>query len=184
MGIDYTKVIENALREYKSKKSVIETSLARIEAYQKLINEHQDFFEVMLSSPVEPGMPKSHNGGSSPEFTTLQKDEAIKQFKEWIKEEESRIYPLQLEIDQIGKALEALNRQERFVIECKFFEKMIWRDIENSVNENFKQKEYITIRGLQHQVEASMKLITSILKPFYIKFGMVIAKNWQELKSA
>lgn len=182
--VDYTKVIENALREYKSKKSVIETSLARIEAYQKLINENQDLFEVMLSSPVEPGMPKSHNGGSGPEFVTLKKEEAVKRFKEWINEEKSRIYPLQLEIEQIDGALRSLSKQERFLIECKYFEKMFWRDIEISVNKEFRQQNYVTSRGLQKEERILIARITKILVPFYERFGTMVAKTWEASKSA
>lgn len=182
--MDDIKKIETALREYRSKKSVIETTSARVEAYKNMIKDAEEV-EVVLTPQVEPGMPKSQNhGGSQQEYIILKGDAAVRQLQEWIKEENSRIYPLQLEIEQIEGALGALNRQERFVIECKYFERMIWRDIEFLVNDKFRQQNYVTYDILKRENKKALETIHLITKPFYEKFGVVVSMNWQTLKTA
>ena len=63
--------------------------------------------------------------------------------KVWIKEDLSRIYPLQIEKEQIDGALNTLTKQQKYIIECKYFENMIWRDIEKNLNDKFRQMDFI-----------------------------------------
>lgn len=165
------KIIEDALKDYKRKKSVVETTLARIEQYKEALNNPDSFEYVFLGSPREPGMPRSTGGmKSSVELAIEDKEKAIELLKEWIKDDHSRIYPYQIELEQLNGALNALTRQERFIIECKYFEGMFWRDIELSFNNKFRQKNYVTYERLKKMNKEALKLITKILEPYYNRF--------------
>jgi hypothetical protein len=181
--MEAVKIVEQALKDYKSKASTIETTDKRVEEYKKMKNDPE--IEIILTSPVELGMPRSPNhGGSQTESIILRKDQAISKLEEWIRDEQSRIYPLKLEKEQIDGALGALNQKERFVIECKYFENMIWRDIEYSVNKKFEQQNFVTYETLKKDNKKAVALIGKILRPFYEKFGLVISKSWEETKTA
>lgn len=165
------KIIEAALKDYKRKKSVIETTLLRIENYQEAINDPESFTHIFLSSPREPGMPRSTGKiTSSVELAITDKEKAVELLKEWIKDDKSRIYPYQIEIEQINGALAALTKQQRFIIECKYFENMFWRDIEISFNDRFRQQNYITVSGIRKMNSEAIELIAKILEPYFNRF--------------
>ena len=95
------KVIERVLRDYRRKKSVVETTLARIENYKKAINDPESFTHIFLGSPIEPGMPKGTGIKVSPvEMTITDKEEQIETLRQWIKDDQSRIYPYQIELNK------------------------------------------------------------------------------------
>lgn len=103
------KIIERALKDYKRKKSVIETTLLRIENYQEAINDPESFTHIFLGSSREPGMPRSTGKiTSSVELAVTDKEKAVDLLKQWIKDDKSRIYPYQIEKEQIDAALAAL----------------------------------------------------------------------------
>lgn len=165
------KIIENALKDYKRKKSVIETTLARVENYKKAINDPESFTHIFLGSSREPGMPRSTGKNvSSVELAITDKEEAIETLRQWIKDDQSRIYPYQIEKEQIDGALGALTIQERFIIECKYFENMFWRDIEINFNDKFRQQNYITYEGLKKMNKEALELLARILEPYYTRF--------------
>lgn len=164
------KVIENALRDYKRKKSVVETTLARIGQYKEALNNPDSFTHVFLGSSREPGMPRSTGVGSPVEISIDNKEEAIELLKQWIKDDHSRIYPYQIELEQIDGALNALTRQERFIIECKYFEGMFWRDIEISFNDRFRQQNYITVSGIRKMNTQALSMLAKILEAYYERF--------------
>lgn len=169
------KTIENALRNYKRKKSVVETALSRIGAYKQALENPDDFITVYLTSSREPGMPRGNNAQHSiTEAMTISKDQAIRKLQEWTREEQSKIYPLQLEIEQIDGALNALSYQERYIVESKYFEGMFWREIEIGFNKKFRQANYITYEGLKKMNKESLQELARILEPFYQKFGAVL----------
>lgn len=165
------KIIENALKDYKRKKSVVETTLSRIEQYKEALSNPDSFEYVFLGSPREPGMPRSTGGRkSSVELAIEDKEKAIELLKEWIKDDHSRIYPYQIELEQINGALNALTMQERYIIECKHIEKMFWRDIEISFNEKFRQQNYLTVSGLKKVNRSALEIMAKILEPYYTRF--------------
>lgn len=164
------KIIENALKDYKRKKSVIETTLARVENYKKAINDPESFTHIFLGSPREPGMPRGTGGSSSVEIVVENKEEAIELLRQWIKDDQSRIYPYQIEKEQIDGAMGALTTQERFIVECKYFENMFWRDIEINFNDKFRQQNYITVSGIRKMNSEALELLARILEPYYMRF--------------
>ncbi|MDR7856323.1 hypothetical protein [Tissierella sp.] len=163
------RVIEKALRDYKRKKSVIETTLLRIEQFKKAIEDPDSFSHVLLGTSREPGMPRG-SGGSSVEIAISNKEMAIELLNEWIKDDQSRIYPYQIEKEQIDAALGALTKQQRHIVECKYFEDMFWRDIEINFNDKFRGQNYITYEGLKKVNKESIELLTNILEPYYNRF--------------
>lgn len=169
------KTLENALRSYKRKKSIIETTLLRIEAFKKAIEDPDSFSGVFLGTSKEIGMPRGTNGGgsSSVELAVTDKEEAVELLYEWIKDDKSRIYPYQVEKEQIDGAMAALTAEERFIIECKYFENMFWSDIEISFNNKFRQKNYITYEGLKKMNKEILSLLAGILEPYYNKFKIL-----------
>lgn len=165
------KTIENALRDYRRKKSVVETTLARIENYKEAIENPDSFTHIFLGSPVEPGMPRGTGKKvSTVELAITDKEEAIERLREWIKDDQSRIYPYQIELEQLNGALNALTMQERFIIECKYFENMFWRDIEINFNDKFRQQNYITVEGIRKMNRQALELMARILEPYYTRF--------------
>jgi len=166
------RIIETALRDYKRKKSVIETTLLRIEQFKEALNDPDSFSSVFIGTNKEPGMPRGNGGigGSTVEMSVGDKEEAVELLKEWINDDKSRIYPYQIEKEQIDAALGALTRQQRYIVECKYFEDMFWRDIEISFNDKFRQKNYITYEQLKKLNKDSLDLLTNILKPYYSRF--------------
>lgn len=163
------RVIEKALRDYKRKKSLIETTLLRIEQFKKAIEDPDSFSHVLLGTSREPGMPRG-SGGSSVEIAISNKEKAIELLNEWIVDDSSRIYPYQIEKEQIDAAMGALTKQQRYIVECKYFEDMFWRDIEINFNDKFRGQNYITYEGLKKINKESIELLTSILKPYYNRF--------------
>jgi len=164
------KTIESALKDYKRKKSVIETTLERIEVFKQAINNPEEFKGLFLGVNKEPGMPRGTNHNSEVEIKVLTKEQEIELLKEWIKDDQSRIYLYQIELEQINGALNALTDQQRFIIECKYFEGMFWRDIEITFNDKFRQQNYITYEGLKKMNKESIELMAEILEPYYTRF--------------
>jgi hypothetical protein len=167
------KIIEDALKDYKRKKSFIETTKARIEVFEKALNSsEQDNWDVFLyASPTERMLSGASSGqGSSVEYTLLRGEKRAERLKQWIKDEQSKIYPLEIEVGQIEGAMEALTKQQKHIIECKYFEEMFWRDIEISFNDTFRQQNYITVSGIRKMNSEALDILAGILKPFYERF--------------
>lgn len=164
------RIIETALRDYKRKRSVIETTLLRIDSFKEAIKDPDSFTHVMLGASKEPGMPRGSGGSSSVEIAISNKEKSIELLNEWINEDKSRIYPYQIEKEQIDAALGALTRQQRYIVECKYFEDMFWRDIEVVFNDMFRQKNYITYEQLKKLNKDALDLLINILEPYYLRF--------------
>ena len=72
------KIIESALKDYKRKKSIIETTLLRIDTYKKAIEDPDTFYNVFLGSSRELGMPRGTSSNySSVESAMINKEESI-----------------------------------------------------------------------------------------------------------
>lgn len=147
------KVVKRALKGYKTKKLAIETTLLRIERYKAAIDDPESFADLLPrpSCPADIG----------------NKEKIIELLQGWVINDEYKIYPYQLELEQIDEALAALTTQERFIIECKYFKSMPWRDVEISLNDNPIQNNYITTSGIRKIDRQSIILLSQILKPYY-----------------
>lgn len=163
--------LENILRKYKEKKAYVETTEARIEGWKYAIQHPEMWYKDYLPQGRELGMPgRPHGSAPAPtENYIIGKEITVETIKIWISQDESRIFPIKIEIEQIEKALEGLTRQERCVIELKYFENMFWRDIELSFNNLYRQKNYITDIRLKQINKDALNKLYKILKPFYEK---------------
>lgn len=160
------------MKEYKFKKSKIDAIKIRIEGYEFALNNPEEFIGVCLYKINEPGMPRAKNNfkHSPVERFVNDKEEAIEIIKEWIEEDKSRLYPLELEINQIDAALNSLTSCQRYIVECKYFDNMQWRDIEISFNNNFKQRNDLTVEALRKINNEAKDKLFDILRPFYERF--------------
>jgi hypothetical protein len=166
--------IEKVLREYKMKKAAVETTNARIEQYKWAMSHPEEWYKDYIpdSSSVLglPGRPKGSPAPSSVETFVDDKELNSDILKSWIRKEESRIFLTKLEVTQIEIALNSLNKQERYIIELKYFDDMFWRDIEVSFNGVFRAKNYVTFETLKKMNKDALSKLTIILEPFYDNF--------------
>lgn len=170
--MDIKSKVEKGLNNYRRNKCKIETSLKRIEVYEKLLKSG-DNINLFIGEDKELGMPRGNTNNiiSIVELEILSQEEQRQILKQWIKDDKSRIYPLQIEKEQIDAALGALTERERFIIECKYFEEMFWRDIERNFNEKYGARTYITESGLKKMFYESRDIIIKLLEEYYIKFN-------------
>ena len=164
-----TKIIENALRDFRRKQSVVETTLARIESYKEARNNPDSFTHIFPGPSREPGMPRGTGISSSVENAITNKEKAVAILDQWIKDDYSRIYPYQIELEQLGGALNALTKQQQFIIECKYFEGMFWRDIEIRFNKEIRQLNYITVSGIRKLNTEALAMLENILETYYCR---------------
>lgn len=166
--------LEKILREYKIKKSIVDTTNARIQAYEDAIKNPELIKTWSYSiNTRELGMPGSptRNTSSPVEQEVCATMLTIDIVREWIVDDKSRIYKLALQVNIIESALKALTEQEKYIILLKYFEKMNWNNIEVNFNNQFKQKNDISseqIRKLSTQVLDSLLEIISPLKSTFI----------------
>lgn len=171
-----TGYIEDRLKEYKEKNSVIETTLSRIKAYEAALEDPLSYTQISFNTQGDMGEIKGIGGiPTSPVEQELLRKESdqshvIETLKTWIEEDKSRIYPYQVEKEQIDGALNALTEQQKYIIECKYFENMMWRDIEINLNDKFRQQNFITDSGIKKINNKSIELITKILCTYYNRF--------------
>lgn len=167
------KIIETGLKDYKRKKSIVETTLLRIDTYKAAIEDPDSFTHVFLGTSRELGMPRGTGKGSSVEMAVTNKEQAIELLRQWITDDKSRIYPYQIELEQINAAMGALNRQQKFIIECKYFEDMFWREIEIPFNDTFRGQNYITYEGLKKINKQTLDILATTLKPYYSRYKTI-----------
>lgn len=170
------KIVESALKDYKRKKSLVETSKERISAWNYALNNFDVVEDVFANSKPDDCWILGSNRSSYPTNNSFVESELIKResnielLQKFIREEESRMFLLNLEVSQIEKALGSLNTQEVFIVECKYFENMTWINTEKNFNEKFIDDGYITVAGLRKINSNSILKIVDILSPFYSMF--------------
>lgn len=167
--------IEKALKEYRFKKSLVETTLARIEQYKFAIAHPEMWFKDYISSGRELGMPGAplRNTSSPVEKFIMDKELNEETIKEWISNDESRIFITKLEVEQIDLALKSLTGQEKYLIELKYFDDMSWREIEENFNNKFKHRNNVSFEMLKKKNKEALSKVQDILKLFYNQFSMV-----------
>ncbi|MDF2878613.1 MAG: hypothetical protein K0S30_1709 [Clostridia bacterium] len=162
--------IAKKLREYKYKKSLVDTTLARIEQYKYAIAHpelRENYFSISNREIGMPGAPL-RSTASPIEKIVVENELTEEILNEWIREDRSRIFIIKLEIDQIDIALEgSLTKQERAIIKWKYFDNMFWKDIEINYNNEFRQKNYVSQERLKQNNKDSLKTLEYILAPFY-----------------
>lgn len=156
--------IEKALRDYKIKKGKIETIQERCKYWQYCLDTMTDdeiAKEFIYESTDTYGMPKSKNNNSPVETTIITREVTRDMVRQWIKDDESRIRPLQYEIKQIEIALGSLTEEENYIIDCKCIDRWKWRQVEIGYNEKFKTN--VTEEQLKKKKIEALKKMEEIL---------------------
>lgn len=168
--------IEKALKKYRFKKSLVETTLARIEQYKFAIAHPEmwvkDYIPTVEREIGMPGAPL-RNTSSPVEKFMIEKELSEEMIKEWIREDESRIFIKKLEVEQIELALDGITSQEKYIIELKYFNGLSWKEIELNYNEKFKQRNYVGYEWLKKVNKEAISKVEDILMPFYDRFNIV-----------
>ncbi|MGH4125113.1 MAG: hypothetical protein ACREV6_19530 [Clostridium sp.] len=162
--------LEKILKEYKTKKSIVDITKARIQAYTEAIDNPELISSWGYSiNSRELGMPGAplRNTSSTVEKEVCESLLTIEIIREWIAEDKNRIYKCNLQINIIEGALNGLTEQERYIIGLKYFEKMNWSNIEMNFNNQFKHKNEITsgqVRNINNQAIGNLLQIITPLK--------------------
>ena len=166
----YKIQLEKILREYKTKKSIVDTTNARIQAYTDAIINPELIkswsYEINTRELGMPGAPL-RNTSSPVEKEVCASILTVDLIREWIEEDKSRIYRYKLQINIIENSLKALTEQEKYIVEKKYFERMSWSNIELNFNKEFKQKNDVTYeqtKKINLQATDNLLLIISPLE--------------------
>jgi len=168
--------IEQILKEYNSKKVMIEATEARIEQYKWAIAHPEDWYRDYIPEGREFGMPGAPKGSGiaiDPVSGYIHEKELNEEIlRDWIRREESKIFFKRLEVKQLEISLKVLKPKELFIIESKYIDKMSWNEIELSYSINYKEQ--LTKDALRKISQKSLKLLKEILTPFYTEYGYKI----------
>lgn len=166
--------IEERLRFYKKMKAEVETTIQRIAAWREVLIKGELW--RFIDSPASTlGMPRAPMSSASPvERLVIKSLVSEDQVKQWISDDESRVFLKKLECDQIELAYKCLSGEQRFIIDLKYFQKTwTWREIERNFNDTFcKHREYISSDGLRRYNKDALRILKDILDPFYSHFGL------------
>jgi hypothetical protein len=165
--------ITDALKKYRIKKAELDSTYARIAVYEQALKSNNlHILGYYTKQSPDAGMPRARRNISMVEaeyFATDTESQLTRELvDEWIREEHDRIYMKRIEVEQIEAAMNSLTKQERFIVECKYFDLMSWRDIEISYFNTFKEP--IIDKSLQAKNGQALTKLTLILMPFYAKF--------------
>lgn len=161
------------LKSYKDNRAFIELTLERIKGYKDMLNKDDIEDHVYYATCIDYTMPRGPSLNISPvERSLLSKQLSSENIHEWIKEEQSRIWLKQQEIQQIDLALKACSEQERYLIDRKYFDKWQWRQIEIEFNEKFRKKNQIGEEQLKKIMKKLLEKLWQMLSPFCEKWGL------------
>jgi len=176
--------LEKILKEYKIKKSIVDTTNSRIQAYTDAMSNPELIASWGYSiNTRELGMPGAplRNTSSPIEREICDSELTIEAIQEWISDDRSRIYKYSLQVNIIEGALKALTEQEKYIIELKYFERMSWNNIELSFNSEFKQKNDITSEQARKiNIQATDNLL-EVLSPLENAFIWKLPKNYPKI---
>ena len=164
MGVKQGK---EKVRKYKDIDEVLYRENRYFKGYSKFKKMMENNKEIkgikrdMKRSSVEIEVLKNEG---NPEVEAAKRERCVCILREYIKREKSKIFWIKFEIEQLEKALASLTQEERHIIECKYFEKMTWNMVELSVNEKFRQHNYITVSGLKKINNAALNKLMSVSK--------------------
>jgi len=165
--------MEYKLNTYKQNKALVDTTMLRISELEKILRgTGDDVLELVIEPPEEvyPGMPKVQGQISKPvEVSVLKREVAREIVQKWINDDKRDILVLKLEVEQIESALNALSREQLFVVESKFFEKWTWSAIEKEFNEKFRNvyNSYVGDAGIRKIKREAVGILCNILRNFY-----------------
>ena len=163
-------ILEERLKLYKKHKAEVMTTLQRIMVWEQALKSGElHLFEYTASRIL--GMPHSTSTISSTESTACSREVTSELVQEWIDEDKSKVRHKTVEIEQIDEALKALTKEQRTVIESKYFESETWRNIEILFNERHSVgRVYITVEMLRKINKETLGILWEILGPLFQRY--------------
>ena len=160
--------INKMLKRYLTNKAKISTIKERIKIWKNALESDEI---VILDVPETTlGMPRAKYRITSPvEKEVEYKELDRKKIKEMIREEQSKLFILETEVNKLDIAFSVLPQKDMFLIECKYFENMNWRDIEEAYNKKYNKK--VTEKRLRNKMTSIKKLILDIIMQSGTKVG-------------
>lgn len=162
-----TVIIESMLRKYKENKAYVDTALLRVHEWEGIAN-CDNIEDYISSTSRDIGDIRSTKISKPVEQIIFQVCKKMEDIKKLISDEKSRIFLIKMEVKHIEIALEALTAQEIYIVECKYFENMFWRNIEYAFNERFRSGNITSEEMLRKKNKYVLKKLYNILE-FYIK---------------
>lgn len=163
-------ILEERLKLYKKHKAEVITTLQRVEVWEEALKAGELWAFEYHSSPTL-GMPHATTTASPTEQTASQREVTVELVQEWIEEDKSKIRYKTVEIEQIDEALKALTKEQKTVIESKYFEAMTWRNIEIEFNEKYSVgRVYIKTDGLKLINREALEILWQILGPLFQRY--------------
>ena len=163
-------ILEERLKLYKKHKAEITTASQSIAVWQDALKSGELWMFENSVSRVE-GMPHATTTTSPTEHIAAQREVTAELVQEWIDEDKSRVRYKTVEIEQIDEALKALTREQRTVIESKYFESETWRNIEIIFNERHNVgRVYITAGMLGKINKEALEVLWEILGPLLQRY--------------
>jgi hypothetical protein len=173
--------IEETLKNYLEKKSRIMVLEIRIDKAKKELelanvkykeNENDTIEALQMSAvTINPDKPAATNKFSSAtenaamfyhQESVYKNDFEIMTIKKDIKKWQNEIDELSREVKEIDIALKSLTKEEEFIIQCFYFERMFWRNIENTYEFNFKLfKDERTLRDIRKTAIEKLKRVVA-----------------------
>lgn len=163
-------ILEERLKLYKKHKAEVITTMQRVEVWEEALKSGQLWlFENSVSRIL--GMPHATTTTSPTEHIASQREVTAEMVQEWINEDKSKIRYKTVEIEQIDEALRALTKEQRTVIESKYFEAMTWKNIEIMFNEKYSVgRVYIQTDGLKLINREALEILWQILGPLFQRY--------------
>ena len=91
--------------------------------------------------------------------------------RELLAKEETKLLEKQNQIDNIDNALAVLSSEDIYIIKCKFFHRMKYKDI--TINFNTRFRYYLTEQTIKKRVNNSIKKMTTIINPVYFSTVLI-----------
>ncbi|MDP4158212.1 MAG: hypothetical protein Q8911_00410 [Bacillota bacterium] len=163
-------ILEERLKLYKKHKAEVITTQQRISVWEEALKAGELWaFEYHTSKVL--GMPHVTTTSSPTESMASDREVTAELVQEWIDEDKSRMRYKIVEIEQIEEALKALTREQRTVIECKYFELMTWKNIEIQFNEQHSRgRVFIQTDGIRKINSEALEILWQILGPLFQRY--------------
>lgn len=164
------KILEEHLRLYRKYKAEVNTTLQRVAVWEEMLKKGELWaFEYSVSKLA--GMPGGGVSSSPVETEVRDREVTAEMVREWIEDDRSRVYYKKVEVEQIEEALKALTREQRTVIEAKYFDGMTWRNIETLFNEKYSVgRVCIQVDGIRKINRESLEILWEILGPLFQRY--------------
>lgn len=167
---EHQNILEERLKLYKKHKAEVNTTLQRITVWEEALKAGELWlFENSITRII--GMPHATSTTSPTESIACSREVTREMVEAWIDEDRSKMRFKTLEMEQIDEALKALTREQRTVVESKYFEVMTWRNIEIEFNNRHcVGRICITKEMLMKINKESLEVLWEILGPLFQRY--------------